>query len=143
MEPYEAYKKAMKIINIIYMCEQRTAHISFNDISANEMIKIIFDLFYVYSADNEIINLKKINLTEADAKGLSDALQSETSTVCMEYFDCNDCHIKDITEAVKSTNLTYKKHIRGTNILQYCNLIYFLSSYKFKPKMNTDDWENF
>lgn len=143
MEPYEAYKKAMKVINIIYICEQRTAHISFNDISAGEMIKIIFDLFYVYDTDNKILNLKKNNLTEVDTKDLNDTLRSEIGTVCMEYFDCNDCYIKDITEAVKSTNLTYEKHIRRTNILQYCNLIYFLSSYKFKPKMNTDDWENF
>ena len=138
MEPYEAYKKAMKIINIIYICEQRSTHISFNDITSNEMMKIILDLFYVYNSDNIIINL-----TEFDAKIINDAAQSETSIYCMQYFDCNDCYIKDITNAIKSINLTLKNHIRGTDILQYCYLIYFLSFYKFKPKINTDDWENF
>lgn len=137
MEPYEAYKKAMKIINIIYICEQ-TTHISFNDITSNEMIRIILDLFYVYNPDNIIINLK-----EFDAKIINDAAQSETSIYCMQYFDCNDCYIKDITNAIKSINLTLKNHIRGTDILQHCYLIYFLSFYKFKPKINTDDWENF
>lgn len=138
MEPYKAYEKAMKIINIIYICEQRSAYISFNDITSNEMMRIILDLFYVYNSDNIIINL-----TEFDAKIMNDAAQSETSIYCMQYFDCNDCYIKDITNAIKSINLTLKNHIRGTDILQYCNLIYFLSSYKFKPKINTDDWENF
>lgn len=137
MEPYKAYEKAMKIINIIYICEQ-TTHISFNDITSNEMIRIILDLFYVYNSDNIIINL-----TEFDAKIINDAAQSETSIYCMQYFDCNDCYIKDITNAIKSINLTLKNHIRGTDILQYCYLIYFLSFYKFKPKINTDDWENF
>ena len=137
MEPYKAYEKAMKIINIISICEQ-TTHISFNDITSNEMIRIILDLFYVYNPDNIIINLK-----EFDAKIINDAAQSETSIYCMQYFDCNDCYIKDITNAIKSINLTLKNHIRGTDILQYCYLIYFLSFYKFKPKINTDDWENF
>lgn len=138
MEPYKAYEKAMKIINIIYICEQRSAYINFNDITSSEMIKIILDLFYVYNSDNIIINL-----TEFDAKIINDAAQSETSIYCMQYFDCNDCYIKDITNAIKSINLTLKNHIRGTDILQHCYLIYFLSFYKFKPKINTDDWENF
>lgn len=138
MEPYKAYEKAMKIINIIYICEQRSAYVNFNDITSNEMMRIILDLFYVYNSDNIIINL-----TEFDAKIINDAAQSETSIYCMQYFDCNDCYIKDITNAIKSINLTLKNHIRGTDILQYCYLIYFLSFYKFKPKINTDDWENF
>ena len=54
---------------------------------------------------------------------------------------CNGCDLEQVYEAVTSINLTYEKHIRNTDMLKTCNTIYFLMTYKFKPKINTDDWE--
>ena len=56
--------------------------------------------------------------------------------------ECDTCCLQQIREAVTSINLTHEKHIRGTDILKTCNTVYFLVAHKFRPKINTDDWEN-
>lgn len=138
MKKRSAYILAKRIINIVYIYE-KFERIT-DCLKFEEIVQKLANIFYIYDKEGKILNGSS---SDDILKQVADKVVNETSTVCMNTLsmDCNNCDLQQVHEAVTSINLTYEKHIRNTDMLKNCNTIYFLMTYKFKPKINTDDWE--
>ena len=138
MEKRSAYILAKRIINIVYIYE-KSERIT-DCLKFEEIVQELANIFYIYDKEGKLLNGSS---SDDILKQIADKVVNGTSIVCMNTLrpGCNGCDLEQVYEAVTSINLTYEKHIRNTDMLKTCNTIYFLMTYKFKPKINTDDWE--
>ena len=139
MEKRSAYILAKRIINIVYIYE-KFERIT-DCLRFEEIVQKLANIFYIYDKEGKLLNGS--SSSDDILKQIADKVVNGTSIVCMNTLrpGCNGCDLEQVYEAVTSINLTYEKHIRNTDMLKTCNTIYFLMTYKFKAKINTDDWE--
>ena len=138
MKKRSAYILAKRIINIVYIYE-KFERIT-DCLKFEEIVQELANIFYIYDKEGKLLNGSS---SDDILKQIADKVVNGTSIVCMNTLrpGCDGCDLEQVYEAVTSINLTYEKHIRNTDMLKTCNTIYFLMTYKFKPKINTDDWE--
>ena len=138
MEKRSAYILAKRIINIVYIYE-KFERIT-DCLKFEEIVQELANIFYIYDKEGKLLNGSS---SDDILKQIADKVVNGTSIVCMNTLrpGCNGCDLEQVYEAVTSINLTYEKHIRNTDMLKTCNTIYFFFFFKFKPKINTDDWE--
>ena len=138
MKKRSAYILAKRIINIVYIYE-KFERIT-DCLKFEEIVQKLANIFYIYDKEGKLLNGSS---SDDIYEQIADKIVNETNLICMNTLSsvCNGCDLQQVYEAVTSINLTYEKHIRNTDMLKTCNTIYFLMTYKFKPKINTDDWE--
>lgn len=139
MEARSTYILAKRVINIIYVYEKSVRR-NISNLSFEELAQGLADVFYIYDRNNKLLNGTSFD-TDVQKQAINKTI-NETASLCMINTECDACCLQQIREAVTSINLTHEKHIRGTDILKTCNTVYFLVTHKFRPKINTDDWEN-
>lgn len=129
---YEYYRLAKKSINVIYLLEQHTNKEQCS--CTMDIIDKLLEIFYIYDKnDTEVKYSNEISVCCID----------ETSNICKRNTSCSDCAMSNVQSAISSINLMYDDKIRisNLNLIDNCSVIYLLMNYKFRPKINTDDWE--
>ena len=132
-ESYDIYKLAKRVINIVHVYEEYAVE-SNTWTDTNNIREKMLDVFFVYDNDGNLID---------DYNELSRECIDETSQICKTVDHCENCYMARVQVAISSINLTYgDMRIRNLNLVNNCSVLYFLINYKFRPKINTDDWEN-